>query len=704
VIAENKERSHRPPTFDRLPLRWMCFKALLSAMLATIVLPAGAADGQFIAHNTPAYVATARNLRTEDPSQTIEVSIWLNPHNRAAMDALASDLYNPNSPNYRRWLKSSEIAARFAPTASEAGIVQDFFESHNLKVVRVGPNNFYVRARGTVADIEKAFRVQLNDYQVGNKILRASANDPYIEGPASALVQSVSGLDNGEFEHPLDLRPMDLRPTSLGIASSSNRGDLARAASAQDASFFQTVCFTSPGTETFDFSGTYPRATYTGNGYNSGPLGCAYSPANVYGAYNLNGLYAEGYTGSGQTIVILDWCGSPTILADANVFSKKFALPKLTSSNFNIIDIPTPSQCAGVDLEINLDVEWSHAIAPDANLDLVVPATAAFEDIDDAWLYAVNYGLGNVISGSFGSPEFFAPATELEKENLIAEMSAISGISSNFASGDAADYLTEHIPLTVSMPANLPYATGVGGVSVALNADNSILFQTGWETHESILMQGGVINDPPQAYNFYGFAGGAGGGPSAFFAKPPFQKGAVPGKFRQVPDISWLADPFTGVVVLISEPTQIPEQVWYAVGGTSVSTPMFSALWAIANQEAGAPLGQAAPYLYSLPPTTLTDVVPYTPGNNVTAVIEESSSVTHHYNAGEALEVVEPLFGSFYSTIWNYPFEEDTALVVSFGKTYYMTTRVGWDDITGVGTPNAKAFADWFAPAAAAKK
>ncbi len=699
MIAENKERSLCPSPFDSLALPRLRFVALLAAMLATIVLPSQAADGQFIAHNTPAYVATATNLRAEDPTQTIEVSIWLNPHNRAVLDALASDLYNPNSPNYRHWLKSSEIAARFAPTAAEAGIVQDFLESHNLKVVRVGPNNFYVRGRGTVADVEKAFRVQLNDYQVGNKVLRASANDPYIEGPASALVQSVSGLDSGEFEHPLDLRP-----PGLGAASSGNRADLAHAASAQDASFFQTVCFTSPGTETFDPSGTYPKATYAGNGYNSGPLGCAYSPANIYGAYNLNGLYAEGYTGSGQTIVILDWCGSPTILADANVFSKKFGLPKLTSSNFNIINIPAQSQCAGVDLEINLDVEWSHAIAPDAKLDLVVPATAAFEDIDDAWLYAVNYGLGNVISGSFGTPEFFAAATELEKENLIAEMSAISGISSNFASGDEADYLTEHIPLTVSMPANLPYATGVGGVSVALNADNSILFQTGWETHESILMQGGVINDPPQALNFYGFAGGAGGGPSAFFAKPPFQKGAVPGKFRQVPDVSWLADPFTGVAVLISEPTQIPEQVWYAVGGTSVSTPMFSALWALANQEAGAALGQAAPYLYSMPPTTITDIVPYTPGNNVTAVIEESNSVTHRYNAAKTLEVDEPLFGGFYSTIWNYPFEEDTAIVVSFGKTYYMTTKVGWDNITGVGTPNAKAFADWFAPATAAKK
>ena len=54
--------------------------------------------GQFITHNTPGYVKTAKNLGTEDPSKTIEVSIWLNPHNRAEMDAHAQDLYDRNSP------------------------------------------------------------------------------------------------------------------------------------------------------------------------------------------------------------------------------------------------------------------------------------------------------------------------------------------------------------------------------------------------------------------------------------------------------------------------------------------------------------------------------------------------------------------------------------------------------------------------------
>jgi subtilase family serine protease len=699
VIAHKESVSLHSASRRSLQICWLNFAVLVllaSAVLSASV-PAYAANGQLVAHNTPAYVSTAKNLGAEDPSQIMEVSIWLNPRNRAALDALASELYNPKSPNYRHWLKSSDIAARFAPIAAEAKIIQDFFESHNLKVVSVGPNNFYVRARGKVADVESAFQVQLNSYQVGSQIFRANATDPYIDGPAAALVQAVSGLDNGGFTHPVDLRPAS--PSSITPLS---RTDLAHAASASDANFFQSVCFTGLKTEKHTTYGTYPEATYKGNGYYSPTPGCGYSPSNLYGAYNLNGLYAEGYNGAGQTIIIIDWCGSPTITQDANVFSKRFGLPPLTSSNFNIISTG-PSACSGVDMEINLDVEWSHAIAPGANIDLVVPPTADFEDVDEAIYYAVNYGLGNVISGSYASPEFFVPDTELSKENLISEIAAVSGIATNFASGDSANYATDFIPPCASVPADLPYATGVGGVSLALNADNSIAFQTGWESQVSTLIDGGVIYDPPRPLNFYGFDGGSGGGPSGFFAKPSYQTG-VPGKYRQVPDISWLADSFTGAVVLISEPTQLPEQLWYAVGGTSVSTPMFSALWAIANQEAGTPLGQAAPYLYTMPSTTITDIVPYTPGHNLTATIEESSSVTNNYDPSETLAVIEPLFGQFYSVIADDPLAENTAYTVSFGQNYHMKVGVGWDEVTGLGTPtDAQAFADWFAPTGSAK-
>lgn len=677
----------------RLTIASMCcrFFVLAAIVLPALILSASAVDGAYVANSTPAYVSSAKNLGPADASTEIEISLWLQPHNRSTLDALAQELYNPKSTSYRHWLKPAEIAAQFAPTAAEAKTVEEFLTSNNLKVVRVGADNFYVRAQGTVASVQKAFHVTLNNYKIGSQTLRSNASDPYIEGPAAALVQAVSGLDSGEFVHPIDVWPSSL---ISGSNSLSKGEELSNAAAAADSSWFDTVCFPGPSTWTYGAKGTYPYATYKGNAYSSGSLGCGYSPANVYGAYNLNALYAEGFNGGGQTVVIVDWCGSPTIREDANAFSHRFNLPALTTSNFNIINFPTISPCSGVNLEINLDVEWAHAIAPGANIDLLIPYSGSFEDTDEAMFYAATSGLGNVISGSFTTPEFFVAGSELEKENLISEVAAIAGVATNFASGDSGSY-GGFLPATVSVPADLPYATGVGGVSLALNADNSIAFQTGWETYRTILNEQGLIFDPPVSQG--GFVGGSGGGPSAFFSKPSFQS-KLPGKFRQVPDVSWLADPLTGGVVVISQPGQLPLQVWYTVGGTSLATPMFSALWAIANQEAGMPLGQAAPYLYSMPSTTITDIVPHTSTHNATAVIEESSSVVHTYNAPELVEVDPSLFGPFYSVIWDPPNGEE--LAISFGQDYHLKPKVGWDDVTGLGTPNAKAFADWFAPTA----
>jgi subtilase family serine protease len=716
-MQDRKAAFYRSAQFDRTRKMWLSFVVL--TLIGCAALTANAADGQFVARSTPSYVATAKNLGTEDPTKTIEVSIWLNLHNRGEMDEVARQLYDGASPSFRHFLKRSEIAERFAPTADEAKTVQRFFEAHNLKVVGVGPDNFFVRARGTVSDVQTAFHVQLNNYQVRDKVVRANSSDAYVEGEAAPLVRTVSGLDSGEYAHPLALRSASQRAAKAGPSTFS------KTVTATDSGFFQSVCFPGPKTETYSTGGSLPIATYKGNGdFSSGP-GCGYSPANIYGAYNLKGLYAAGNNGAGQTIVIVDWCFTPTIKQDTNAFSARFGLPQLTSSNFQIIQLPTPSTCEGPDVETNLDVEWAHAIAPGAKIDLLAPTTGSFQDVDEAEFYAVNYQLGNVMSGSFGSPESSTPASVIETENLIAEIAAMSGISIQYSTGDDGDYSVFGIPATVIAPADSPWATALGGVSVALNSENAIEWQAGWGTNETLLIDTGSIFDPPLGFGFvYGSGGGASncatqdseGHCLAGFAKPAFQKG-LPGKYRQLPDISWVADPFTPVVVLISEPGQFPEQVWIPVGGTSASAPMFSGLWAIANQEAGAPLGQAAQYVYAMPAGAITDVVPVGSTTNVTAAIRETTG-TNHYNANGLMGGAAP--GTFISALFDDPFAEDTTYVVSFGtdcatlpSTDFdgnscntpagLHTKVGWDNVTGVGTPNGKAFADSFKPAAALK-
>jgi subtilase family serine protease len=681
--------------------RWLGVVAVVAMSCA--LLSAGTVGGKLVSHNTPVYVSTAKSLGSENPSRTIEVSIWLNPHNRGELDALANQLYDPTSPKYRQFLSRSQFAARFAPTADEAKTVQQFFESHNLKVVKVASHNFFVRARGTVADVQSAFHVQLNNYKVGDKILRANDRDPYIDGAAATLVKSVSGLDTGTYQHPMMARPT-VPPTSKAAAVGSK-------VVPQSPDFYGNNCFNGVETDTFstDNNGSFPIGTYSGNHLNLQTLsspGCGYTPPEIQTAYNLNGLYTEGYDGTGQTIGIIDWCGSSTIEDDTNAFSAYFGLPALTSSNFAITYIPSPSLCISADqVEINIDVEWAHAIAPGANINLIVPPSGYFQDIDQAEYIAIDDGLANVISGSYGAEEMYVPASELDNGNLISEIGDILGVATNFSSGDSGDFTFGYsfIPPSVSYPADSPYATAVGGVTLALNSDNSIAWQAGWGNNEILLAETGYVPDPPINFGFYA---GAGGGPStcavqdiygdclAGFPKPAYQK-KLPGKDRQLPDVSWLADPFTGAVILISVPGQVPEQVWQVWGGTSVACPMFSALWAIANEEAiaggGAALGQAAPYLYSMPAGTIFDIVPQTSKTNVKASIQEPT-LTNKYTPAELAGVT----GSFIDAIWDYPFYEDTALVITFGTDSGLKTKKGWDNVTGVGSPNGQAFADYF--------
>jgi YVTN family beta-propeller protein len=675
---------------------------LAVATLQTDYQAAQSGSGRIIVGNTPRFVSAGQDIGVEDPSKSISVSLWLNPHNRSSLDELAQQLYTKDSPNYRHWLKQADIKANFAPTDDEVRTVEEFLEAHKLRVSVVGPDNFFVRAQGTVGDVEEAFHVQIDHFRVGNATYRTNTSDPYIEGPAGALVSSVAGLDDYGPQHYIEqpINPLTGKPYR-GVAADAS----------PDGRFFPQQCFTGLHTETFTTEGGLPTATYTGNSY--GPIPsteeapCGYSPQELWTAYNLDGLYKQGHNGQGQTIVIVDWCGSNTILEDANLFSKLYGLPKLTSSNFKIIQVPVPSQCAGYNPEVNLDVEWAHAIAPGASIDLVVPPSNSFADLDEAVFYAVNYDLGNVISGSYAAPESFIATTTLTEESLISEFAAVVGISTNFSSGDYGDYTGYPFfapAPTVGTPADLPYATGVGGVSLALKSDNTIAFQTGWGNNQTLLTDPSYsppVLIPP--LNF-GFIGGSGGGSSGFFSKPSFQN-QLPGKWRQVPDISWLADPNTGVEIVISVPYQFPPQVVIVGGGTSLSCPMFSALWAIANQEAGVPLGQAASYLYQLPPGAITDILPYGSRTNVTGIIHQATPpTTIHYSAND---LAGPLGNTkvYYSAMAgapaSYPGFENFLFALTFGTDSSLTTSVGWDNVTGLGTPNGEAFADGFAAAVA---
>ncbi len=643
-----------------------------------------------IEHHTPAFVSTARDLGPEQSSKQVTIHVWLQIHNADALRELVQQQYDESSSNYQVWLTRDQFNAQFAPTAREAATIQSFLTAHNLKVVSVGERNLYVKAQGTIADVQRAFNVQIHRFDVRGEIHRANTSDPSVEEPAGSLVARVGGLSDYGF------KPHHVQPVNPATGETPAPVPLS---AVPDGAFFSANCFRPPQLVNFSTDGALPKASYFGNRYGSditnGPPNlppCGYQPSDVQTAYNLNGLYKAGLTGTGQTVVIVDAYGSPTIAADASIFSSFYGLSPLNLTIYQPGGAPAfNSGWAG---ETTLDVEWAHSVAPGANIALVEAFTNSFDDLDAAILYAVDNQLGNVISNSYGAPEVElggVPFTPLDDILLAA---AAEGISVNYSSGDSGDFYLEEGQTDVSYPASSVYATGVGGTSLALKADKTMAFQTGWgnnETRIALATDASGYNPPVVPPLELGFIYGAGGGVSRVYAKPAFQRG-LHGKFRLVPDISYLADPYTGVEIICNTGScsgSGSSLAVYVIGGTSLACPMFSGMWAIANQRSGHPLGLAAAAVYNLPFDAVTDVVPpFFSLFNVFGFITTSTGTTFE----SPNQLASPL-GShtpYYSALYNGT--STRWYVLTFGTDSSLYTDFGWDNVTGVGTPNGLKF------------
>src|SRR5215469_1363306 len=183
-------------------MRAQRFVALLLAIAAAHASYAGT-----LANNTPAFASTAPDLGAVDPTTVIAVTAWLEIHNKASLDALVKQQNTPGSPNYHAWLTEAQIDATYGPKPQEVKAVTNFLTAHNLTVLAVAENNLYVKVQGTVADVQKAFHVQLHNYKVNGVTHRSNTADPSVDS-GGGLIAAVTGLDDVEFQ-PHNVRVMD---------------------------------------------------------------------------------------------------------------------------------------------------------------------------------------------------------------------------------------------------------------------------------------------------------------------------------------------------------------------------------------------------------------------------------------------------------------------------------------------------------------
>ena len=228
-----------------------------------------------------------------------------------------------------------------------------------------------------------------------------------------------------------------------------------------------------------------------------------------------------------------------------------------------------------------------------------------------------------------------------------------------------------------------PHAVAVGGTALLNNLGGSGFTSVGWGDALAFLDIDGPL-DPPDTF----FYAGGGGGESVFWPKPAWQA-SLPGVGRQEPDISALADPFTGFPIVVTVDKQ--QMVEPGVGGTSLASPIFTAFWALADQKAGHPLGQASPIIANLT-TGVTDVVPVSNPNNLSGSITDSNGKTR-YGTKKLFRGLVTDDQPFVAALWNLP-QFSEGLGIAFSLDSSLTVTQGWDNATGYGTPDGLKFID----------
>jgi subtilase family serine protease len=258
------------------------------------------------------------------------------------------------------------------------------------------------------------------------------------------------------------------------------------------------------------------------------------SPSQIIGAYNLDS--AAG--GAGTTVAIVDAYDDPTVANDLATFSSYFGLP---TANFVEHKMATSIKVdSGWALEISLDVEWAHAIAPQATILLVEATSNSLTDLLAAVSYATSYTGVKAVSMSWGGSEF---STETSYDSYFST----AGITFFASSGDSG--------AGVIWPSSSPNVVGVGGTTLNLDSSGAVISETAWS--------------------------GSGGGVSAYEAKPAYQTNyGLTYARRAAPDVSYDADPNTGVYVYDSTPYQ-GSAGWWIVGGTSAGAPQWAAIQAL---------------------------------------------------------------------------------------------------------------------------
>jgi subtilase family serine protease len=491
----------------------------------------------------------------------------------AALQALLTAQQTPGSPEYHQWLTPDQFGAQFGMADADIAKVESWLQQQGFTVTGVSRSRSRITFSGSVGQIESAFGTEMHTYTAGGESHFAPSSDLSVPAALLGSVQTVANLS-------------DFRPHSHVRVG--------------------------------------PAQAVHGN-FTSGVTGNHYlTPKDVDTIYDINPAYSAGYTGTGQTIAIV----GQSAVATTDITNFQTAAG-LTTKNPNIVQVPNSGASTvytGDELESDLDLEYSGAMAPGATIDFVYVGSDTNLSALDAITYAVDQGIGSIISSSYGDCEYDFGSVNYKSYNDVLGEAASQGQTVISAAGDDGSTdcyadtnlaTTQRTALGVDFPGSSPYVTSVGGTEFSaanVAAGNSTYWTAASGSTDSI--ESAVSYIPEGVWNDDALGGGlssGGGGVSLFTPQPTWQAnvaGSPSGSNRMVPDIALDASPYNaGYLYCTSDTTgwssgQVAScnsgfrdsstQDLTVAGGTSFAAPIFAGMVAVINQARGFTTGQAS--------------------------------------------------------------------------------------------------------------
>jgi uncharacterized protein (TIGR03437 family) len=495
--------------------------------------------------------ANARNdagpVESRFPVSGITLELKPSAAQQADLSQLLLAQQDSKSPNYRQWLTPDEYASRFGASASDMAKITAWLEAQGFLVGYAARGRNYVTFGGTAQQVADTFHTQIHTYTVNGATHYANATDPSIPAALAGMVSGIRGLND------FRLKPRWKKPQ--------------------------------------------PRLLLDGQ--------IVVAPSDFATIFDVNALYSGGITGAGQKIAIVGQSEIET--SDISAFRTRAGLG---AANLTLVLAPgsqNPGLSPGDELESDLDVEWSGAVAKDA--------TVVFVYSTDVWTsvtYAVDQTLAPILSMSYGECED-SDLVDMDGWRATVQQANLEGMTMFAAAGDFAaadcDELDNADPavaeggLAVDDPGSFPEVTSMGGTEFNLAGGAY------WSRAGAALsyIPEVVWNDTLEV----GQLDGGGGGASVYFTQPPWQNGVAPNDgMRHVPDLSFPASNVVDPFFLYSSDDTDGSVGAQAVGGTSCAAPSMAGVLALVNQylvssgavpKAG--LGNINPTLYRLAQT-----------------------------------------------------------------------------------------------------